>query len=146
MHLPDDENGDVLRRMMEKGDDLTRPRDIDFSVLFADENQLKSLQNIFVQWHEVIGGERLPGATFSLGRTVVRRMPPCTRGSPRLKTCCNPSRTVGEGVTTGGDVSIDRLETIPQTNRCATFLARKIFQITPTVRLPCKCSSEPLVF
>jgi len=34
MIYPDDENGDVLRRMEEAGDDLTLPRDIDFTVVF----------------------------------------------------------------------------------------------------------------
>lgn len=35
--IPDDENGAVLRRMLDDGDDLTRPRDIDFYFVFADE-------------------------------------------------------------------------------------------------------------
>jgi hypothetical protein len=35
--LPDDENGDVLRAMLEDGDDLTLPRDIDFLLVFGDE-------------------------------------------------------------------------------------------------------------
>ncbi len=35
--FPDDENGDVLRRMQRNGDDFTRPRDIDFSVVFPSE-------------------------------------------------------------------------------------------------------------
>lgn len=35
--LPDDENGDVLRAMLEDGDDLTIPREIDFHLVFADE-------------------------------------------------------------------------------------------------------------
>ena len=33
MEFPDDENGDVLRRMAANGDDLTRPRNIDFTVV-----------------------------------------------------------------------------------------------------------------
>jgi Regulator of ribonuclease activity B len=33
---PDDFNGDVLRRMEARGDDLTRPRNVDFTVEFAD--------------------------------------------------------------------------------------------------------------
>jgi Regulator of ribonuclease activity B len=33
-----DENGETLRRMQAEGDDLTRPRDIDFTVVFADES------------------------------------------------------------------------------------------------------------
>ena len=35
--LPDDENGDVLRAMLEDGDDLTIPREIDFHLVFGDE-------------------------------------------------------------------------------------------------------------
>jgi len=34
---PNDDNGDVLRRMEAKGDSLTLPRDIDFTVVFRDE-------------------------------------------------------------------------------------------------------------
>lgn len=34
--FPDDENGDVLRRMVEHGDDITQPRTIDFCFVFAD--------------------------------------------------------------------------------------------------------------
>jgi hypothetical protein len=33
--FPDDENGDVLRRMQEQGDDLTQPRMIDYCFVFA---------------------------------------------------------------------------------------------------------------
>jgi hypothetical protein len=47
MLLPDDENGDVLRRMVAKGDDLTRPRNIDFSVLFADEGSAEKFAEHF---------------------------------------------------------------------------------------------------
>ncbi|CAM4081886.1 ribonuclease E inhibitor RraB [Roseateles saccharophilus] len=35
--FPDDENGDVLRRMQANGDDLLKPRDIDFTVVLPDE-------------------------------------------------------------------------------------------------------------
>lgn len=34
---PDDDNGDVLRRMEAKGDTLTRPRNIDFTVVFPEQ-------------------------------------------------------------------------------------------------------------
>lgn len=37
--FPDDENGDVLRRMHQSGDDLTKPRDIDFSFVFSDKSK-----------------------------------------------------------------------------------------------------------
>ncbi len=38
MIYPDDDNGDVLRRMEKQGDDLTLARDIDFSVVFPVEH------------------------------------------------------------------------------------------------------------
>ena len=34
--IPDDDNGDVLRQMLEDGDDLDRARPIDFFHVFAD--------------------------------------------------------------------------------------------------------------
>jgi hypothetical protein len=33
--FPDDDTGDALRRLHRNGDDLTRPRDVDFTVVFA---------------------------------------------------------------------------------------------------------------
>ena len=38
MTFPADDNGDVLRRMLTTGDDLTKPRDIDFDHVFAKTN------------------------------------------------------------------------------------------------------------
>lgn len=35
--IPDDENGRVLKQMIEDGDDLERPRAIDFFFVFAEE-------------------------------------------------------------------------------------------------------------
>jgi hypothetical protein len=37
IEIPDDENGDVLRRMVARGDDLSRPRIVDFTHVFATE-------------------------------------------------------------------------------------------------------------
>ena len=36
--FPDDENGEVLRHMAESGDDLSKPRDIDFTVVMPSED------------------------------------------------------------------------------------------------------------
>jgi hypothetical protein len=47
MLFPDDANGDVLRRMEEKGDDLTRPRNIDFAVGFADQSSAERFAEHF---------------------------------------------------------------------------------------------------
>ena len=41
MEYPDDPNGDVLRRMQAHGDDLTRPRDVEFTLVFPDQNAAK---------------------------------------------------------------------------------------------------------
>jgi Regulator of ribonuclease activity B len=38
MQFPNDENGDVLRRMLQHGDNLSKSRDIDFAIIFPDEN------------------------------------------------------------------------------------------------------------
>jgi hypothetical protein len=40
--LPADENGDVLRAMLDDGDDLTMPRDIGFLSVFAMQSQAEA--------------------------------------------------------------------------------------------------------
>ena len=40
--FPLDDNGDVLRQLQARGDDLSIPRDIDFSVVFATEANAKA--------------------------------------------------------------------------------------------------------
>ncbi|MGY3264066.1 ribonuclease E inhibitor RraB [Lysobacter sp. HA35] len=40
--IPDDENGDVLRAMVEDGDDLTIPREIDFHLVFGEESAARA--------------------------------------------------------------------------------------------------------
>ena len=40
VQYPDDENGDVLWRMLEDGDNLATPREVDFSVSSHQKNQL----------------------------------------------------------------------------------------------------------
>jgi len=37
--FPNDENGDVLRRMLKGGDDLSQPRVIDFTHIFPERRQ-----------------------------------------------------------------------------------------------------------
>jgi|SRR6185369_9144253 len=41
--FPEDENGDVLRRMRDSGDDLSKPRQIDFTVVLPGEAQAQEL-------------------------------------------------------------------------------------------------------
>lgn len=44
---PNDDNGDVLRRMEAKGDSLTLPRNIDFTVVFRDERSAEQFAEHF---------------------------------------------------------------------------------------------------
>ena len=52
--LPDDENGDVLRAMLEDGDDLTIPREIDFLLVFADEAAARAFADAANQLPDLI--------------------------------------------------------------------------------------------
>ena len=47
--FPDDDNGNVLRRMLRGGDDFAKPRDIDFSIVFPSDSAAKEFGNHFVQ-------------------------------------------------------------------------------------------------
>jgi hypothetical protein len=47
MSYPNDANGDALRRMEAQGDDLTRPRNIDFTVAFADASSAERFAEHF---------------------------------------------------------------------------------------------------
>ena len=44
--FPNDENGDVLRGLVRDGDDLTKPRDVDFSVIFMDKASAERFMEI----------------------------------------------------------------------------------------------------
>jgi hypothetical protein len=44
---PDDENGDALRNIAAQGDDLTKPRDIDFTVVFAQAGSAEQFAEHF---------------------------------------------------------------------------------------------------
>ncbi|WP_020182207.1 ribonuclease E inhibitor RraB [Methylotenera sp. 1P/1] len=45
--FPNDENGNVLRQMQKRGDDLTKPRNIDFIVVLPNEENAEKLANHF---------------------------------------------------------------------------------------------------
>ena len=47
MIYPSDANGDALRRMESEGDDLSQPRNIDFTVVFADESAAEEFAQHF---------------------------------------------------------------------------------------------------
>jgi hypothetical protein len=47
MSYPKDANGDALRRMEEAGDDVTRPRNIDFTVVFPNKDAAEKVADQF---------------------------------------------------------------------------------------------------
>lgn len=65
IEMPDDENSDVLRHMHANGDALTAPRDIDFSIVFAEEEAARTfsatIENAFdrVRYSEIEQSRRL---------------------------------------------------------------------------------------
>lgn len=81
MFIPDGDNGDVLRCMAAKGDDLTRPRNIDFSVLFADQSSAEKFAEHFrsLGYKASVKGD-YPKPDFSWDVTVVRHMPASHEG------------------------------------------------------------------
>lgn len=83
---PNDANGDVLRRMEARGDDLTKPRNIDFSVVFVDGNSAEQ----FAQHFRALGHEvsvELTGTKqdFPWDVTVVHHMVPSHEGITRFE-------------------------------------------------------------
>jgi Regulator of ribonuclease activity B len=53
MIYPNDANGDALRRMEAEGDDLSRPRNIDFTVVFSEKNSADE----FAKYFRMLGNE-----------------------------------------------------------------------------------------
>jgi hypothetical protein len=47
MIYPNDANGDALRRMEAEGDDLSRPRNMDFTVVFSNKNSAEEFVRHF---------------------------------------------------------------------------------------------------
>ncbi|HWA50803.1 MAG TPA: ribonuclease E inhibitor RraB [Dongiaceae bacterium] len=44
--FPDDLNGDVLRRLQRSGDDFSIPRDVDFSIVFPDQDRAEAFASM----------------------------------------------------------------------------------------------------
>ncbi|MGB1799607.1 MAG: ribonuclease E inhibitor RraB [Gammaproteobacteria bacterium] len=53
--FPDDVNGDALWEMQNKGDDLSKPREIEFAVLFSTEEEaLKFAETLLINRQKVL--------------------------------------------------------------------------------------------
>jgi hypothetical protein len=75
--IPNDDNGSVLRRMQENGDDLTKPRDIDFTVVFPSEVFAEAFADHFRRLGYRVSVEKtksVPGLPWDV--VVVRHMIP----------------------------------------------------------------------
>lgn len=74
---PNDANGDTLRRMEAAGDDLTKPRKIDFAVTFANERSAEQFARHFrVLGYEVLVEPAEAGEDFHWDVIVTRHMVP----------------------------------------------------------------------
>src|SRR5215831_11264707 len=81
MIYPNDANGDALRRMEAKGDDFTRPRDIDFIVVFADASSAEQFAEHFrALGHKVSVEHTAPDRDFPWDVLVVQHMFPSYDG------------------------------------------------------------------
>jgi hypothetical protein len=81
MIYPNDDNGDVLRRMEAQGDDLTRPRNIDFTVAFADASSAEQFAEHFrALGHEVSVELTETNQDFPWDVVVVQHMVPSHDG------------------------------------------------------------------
>ena len=64
--FPNDENGDVLRRMAADGDNLSKERPIDFSVIFKDEASARRFVEYFARLdcRSVLHPEKVRGGNY----------------------------------------------------------------------------------
>ena len=81
MIYPDDANGDVLRRMAAQGDDLTKPRNINFTVIFADASSAEQFAEHFrALGHKVSVERTATDQDFPWDVIVVQHMVPSYEG------------------------------------------------------------------
>jgi regulator of ribonuclease activity B len=75
--FPNDANGDALRRMVADGDDLTKARDVDFSVVFADGASAEEFaKHLRALGYEVSVEDAETDQRFPWDVVVVKRMAP----------------------------------------------------------------------
>lgn len=81
MLFPKDDNGDVLRRMEAQGDDLSRPRNVDFIVVFADASSAEHFAEHFrALGHEASVEANESNPDFPWDVVVVQHMVPSHDG------------------------------------------------------------------
>jgi hypothetical protein len=81
MIFPDDDNGNVLRRMAAQGKDLTKVRNIDFVVVFADASAAEQFAEHFRQLKYTVSvRETATEEGFPWDVIVVKHMTPTYEG------------------------------------------------------------------
>lgn len=85
-HLPDDENAEVLRQMIESGDDLSAPRDIEFFFLFASGAQAEAFSSEAAALDDVAVALAAPDEDREFEVCVVRHMVPTHAGISVLES------------------------------------------------------------
>ena len=85
--FPNDANGDALRRMEVQGDDLTKPRNIDFNVVFAEGAAAEEFAEHFrTLGHEVSVEATETDQDFPWDVVVVKHMAPSYDGVTDFET------------------------------------------------------------
>ena len=74
--FPNDENGDVLRRMQANGDDLSKPRNIEFEYIFATEQNAKDFASDVRAAHSLKAEPSRYGERKMWQTTVTKHMLP----------------------------------------------------------------------
>jgi hypothetical protein len=75
--FPEDENGDVLRQMHQSGDDLSKPRDVDFTVVLPDKTAAKAFGDRLQRLgYKVSAQHSKTVATLPWDLVVVKHMTP----------------------------------------------------------------------
>lgn len=80
LSFPDDENGDVLRRMQANGDDFSKTRGIDFTVVFPNEKSAIEFARHFSRLGYETALENTACAEGLSWDVVVKRMLPTHSG------------------------------------------------------------------
>lgn len=83
--FPDDENGRVLKRMAESGDDLSKPRDVDFSFVFPDEEHAADFAEAVKKELSLDAATEKGEESGRWDATVTKRMVPTHDGITQLE-------------------------------------------------------------
>jgi hypothetical protein len=84
--FPNDENGEALRLMRASGDDLSKERDIDFSVIFSDESSAKSFCTIILEYGMKLDCCKSEQHIEEWDVTVTKKMTPSYEGINSMET------------------------------------------------------------